>query len=102
MGISDIGDESQNLKGLLVQARTGDVRAFCQLAEPLQTRLFQQAMALCGDPGTAEDLVSETLIEAWKGLARYNETCRFTTWFYAILLHRHQKEVCPARWRRMS
>ena len=93
MGISEIGDETQNLKGLLARARSGEAAAFCALAEPLQTRLFQQAEALCGDPATAEDLVSETLVEAWKCLARYDESCRFTTWLYAILLHRHHKNL---------
>jgi RNA polymerase sigma-70 factor (ECF subfamily) len=102
MGISDLGDESQNQKLLLVQARTGDGQAFCQLAEPLETRLFQQAVALCGNPAQAEDLVSETLVEAWKSLARYNETCRFTTWLYAILLHRYQKHIRSLRSRPVS
>jgi RNA polymerase sigma-70 factor (ECF subfamily) len=102
MGISVIGDESQALPDLLVQARTGDARAFCRLAEPLQARLWQQAVALCGDPATAGDLVSETLVEAWKSLARYDATCRFTTWLYAILLHRHQKLLRHRRSRPVS
>lgn len=102
MGISDAGDEAQGQKQLLVQARAGDGQAFCQLATPLETRLFQQAVALCGDPPTAEDLVSETLVEAWKSLARYNETCRFTTWLYSILLHRYQKNVRRLRSRPVS
>ena len=102
MGISIIGDEPASLPALLVLARTGDARAFCQLAEPLQARLLQQAIALCGDPALAEDLVSETLVEAWKSLARYNEFCRFTTWLYAILLHRHQKLLRHRRSRPVS
>jgi RNA polymerase sigma-70 factor (ECF subfamily) len=80
----------------LALARAGDAQAFCRLTEPLQTRLLRQAAALSGDVSTAQDLVSETLVEAWKSLARYNESCRFSTWLYAILLHRHQK------WRRRA
>ena len=78
---------------LLFRARAGETRAFGLLIEPLQTRLLRQATALSGDPSAAEDLVAETLVEAWKSLPRYNETCRFSTWLYAILLHRHQKSV---------
>ena len=77
-------------------ARAGDAEAFCRLTEPLQTRLLRQAAALSGDLSAAEDLVAETLVEAWKSLARYDESCRFSTWLYAILLHRHQK------WRRRA
>lgn len=87
---------------LLRSAREGDAPSFCRLVEPLQTRLFRQAVALCGDLTTAEDLVSETLIEAWKSLSRYNETCRLSTWLYSILLHRYQKSVRRARSRPIS
>jgi len=87
---------------LLRYAREGDAPAFCRLVEPLQTRLLRQAAALCGDLTAAEDLVSETLIEAWKSLPRYNETCRLSTWLYSILLHRHQKALRSARSRPIS
>src|SRR5580698_3373719 len=80
----------------LALARAGDADAFCRLTEPLQTRLLRQAAALSGDVSAAEDLVAETLVEAWKSLARYDGSCRLSTWLYAILLHRYQK------WRRRA
>ena len=82
---------------LLAQARQGDAPAFCQLVQPLEARLLRQAIALCRDPSAAEDLVSETLVQAWKSLLTYNETSRLSTWLYAILLHRHQKDLRAAR-----
>src|SRR5437764_6568134 len=82
---------------LLAEARQGNAPAFCQLVEPLEARLLRQALALCRNTATAEDLVSETLIQAWKSLANYNQTCRFSTWLYSILLHRYQKTVRAAR-----
>ena len=87
---------------LLARARAGDAPAFCRLIEPLQARLLRQAVALAGDVSAAEDLVSETLVEAWKSLPRYDETCRFSTWLYAILLHRHQKSARRARSRPLA
>src|SRR5262245_47872040 len=81
---------------LLAQARQGDAPAFCRLVQPMETRLLRQAIALCRDVSTAEDLVSETLLQAWKSLTTYNETCRLSTWLYAILLHRHQKSLRAA------
>lgn len=87
---------------LLSRAREGDAQAFCLLIEPLQARLLRQAAALCGDLSAADDLVSETLVEAWKSLSRYDATCRLSTWLYAILLHRHQKSVRRARSRPIS
>jgi len=82
---------------LLARARAGDAQAFCVLIEPLQARLLRQAAALTGDVNIAEDIVSETLVEAWKSLPRYNESCQLSTWLYAILLHRYQKSVRRAR-----
>ena len=96
MDITDDRIEISDAGELLTRARAGDAQAFCRLTELLQTRLLRQAAALLGDVSAAEDLVAETLVEAWKSLARYDESCRFSTWLYAILLHRHQK------WRRRA
>jgi len=90
-------DESTVADDLLARARAGEAEAFCELAAPHEARLLQQACGLCRDPHTAEDLASETLVEAWRCLARYDQSCRFSTWLFAILLHRHQKHLRRAR-----
>ena len=82
---------------LLARARAGGAQGFCLLIEPLQARLLRQAAALTGDLTLAEDIVSETLREAWKSFPRYNESCQLSTWLYAILLHRYQKSVRRAK-----
>jgi len=82
---------------LLEQARQGDAEAFCTLAQIHEARLFQQSLALCGNPATAEDLAADTLIEAWKSIGRFDGSCRFSTWLYAVLLHRYQKLVRQRR-----
>ena len=82
---------------LLQRARDGEAEAFCALAQAHEQRLFQQALALCRNPATAEDLAAETLSEAWKSIGRFDGSCRFSTWLYAILLHRHQKLVRQQR-----
>jgi RNA polymerase sigma-70 factor (ECF subfamily) len=97
MDIVDDGVEIIEAGVLLPRARAGDGDAFCRLTEPWQTRLLRQAAALSGDVSAAEDLVAETLVEAWNSLARYDESCRFSTWLYAILLHRHQKWMRRSR-----
>lgn len=87
---------------LLARARAGEAEAYCKLAQACEARLFRQAAALCRDPTTTEDLTAETLIEAWKSLDRYDGSCRFFTWLYAILIHRYQKSVRRARSRPVS
>lgn len=82
---------------LLTRARAGESSAYCQLATEHEKRLLQQACGLTRDVSAAEDLVSETLVEAWRSLGRYNGACRFSTWLFSILLHRHQKALRRAR-----
>ena len=94
--------ERASERELLADARTGGARAFCLLIQPLEARLLRQAVGLTNDLGLAEDLVSEVRIRAWKNLARYNETCRLSTWLYAILLHCHQEAARRARSRPIS
>jgi RNA polymerase sigma-70 factor (ECF subfamily) len=87
---------------LLARARAGDAEAFCELGSACEKRLFQQACGLTRDRFTAEDLVWETLTEAWRSLRRYDGTCRFSTWLFAILLHRFQKHTRARRSRPVS
>ena len=102
MVITDVPSQPSDCRVLLSRAGAGDADAFCQLTGPLHARLLQQATALAGDVTAAEDLVSETLVEAWKSLPRYNQSCRLSTWLYAILLHRHRKSLRRARCRPVS
>lgn len=97
MVITGNPDEFVVAEELLARARAGEAQAFCELAAPHEARLLQQACGLCRDQSTAEDLASETLVEAWRCLARYDRTCRFSTWLFSILLHRHQKHLRRAR-----
>jgi RNA polymerase sigma-70 factor, ECF subfamily len=76
---------------VLVRAQARDADAFCELCRPYEDRLFRQAVLLCRDETLAEDLVQETLIEAWKSLHRFNGRCRLFTWFCSIMLHRYKK-----------
>jgi RNA polymerase sigma-70 factor (ECF subfamily) len=93
MVIADDRIDARESSLLLTQARAGDAEAFCDVARAHETRLFRQAVALCHEEAQAEDLVAETLIEAWRSLRRFDATCRFSTWLYAILLHRYLKSV---------
>ena len=82
---------------LLDRARAGDTEAFGEICRSHETRLWRQAIALCGDATLAEDLAQDTLVEAWKCLRRYNGRCQFFTWLCAILLNRYRNTVRTKR-----
>jgi RNA polymerase sigma-70 factor (ECF subfamily) len=84
---------SDDASDLLALAREGDVAAFSRILEAEQSRLMAQALAFCGNVHSAQDLVQETMIAAWKSLHRFNGSCRLFTWLYVILLRQHQRSL---------
>jgi RNA polymerase sigma-70 factor (ECF subfamily) len=80
-----------NERKLIDRARAGEPIAFERLAEQHVAHLWRCALALCRDGHWAEDLSQETLVEAWRSLARFDSRCKFSTWLYGILRHRFLK-----------
>lgn len=76
---------------LIDRAQAGEVIAFERLAEQHAARLWRCALALGKDGHWAEDLAQETLVEAWRSLARFDGRCQLSTWLYGILRHRFLK-----------
>jgi RNA polymerase sigma-70 factor (ECF subfamily) len=69
-GASAGGAESTGIKADLVSAIPA-LRAF--------------AVSLCGNPDRADDLVQETLMKAWVGMASFTEGSNLTAWLFTIL-----------------
>jgi len=59
--------------------------SFEELAMPLFGQLFNFACWLAGDRATAEDLVQETYLKAFKGFSSYQQGTNFRAWIYRIL-----------------
>jgi RNA polymerase sigma-70 factor, ECF subfamily len=76
---------------LIGRAQAGDTTAFQRLVECHAARLWRCALAMSKDTHWSEDLAQETLIEAWRSLARFDGRCQFSTWLYGILRHRFLK-----------
>ena len=76
---------------LIRRVQAGDGSAFQRLAELHAEPLYRYAIVMCRDHHKAEDIVQETLIEAWRSLGRFDSRCRFSTWLYGILRHRFLK-----------
>jgi RNA polymerase sigma-70 factor (ECF subfamily) len=72
----------------LDRARAGDERAFAALVEPFRRELQLHCYRLLGSAQDAEDLVQETLLAAWRGLAGFEEQASLRSWLYRIATNR--------------
>ncbi len=69
---------------LLAAAQAGDERAFRRLVEPYRHALEVHCYRMLGSAQDAEDLAQETLLRAWRALARFEPRVKFQTWLYRI------------------
>lgn len=69
----------------LVAAARRDRREFAGLYERYVDRLYRYALARTGSETVADDIVSETMVAALEGLARFDPTRgSFAGWLFAI------------------
>ncbi len=82
---------------LVELARGGDAAAFRLLVERHRPSARSRALRLCGDPHDADDIVQESLLQAFVALDRLREPERFAGWLNGIVLnvHRTNKRRAP-------
>ena len=87
---------------VLSAARDGDEQAFGRLVEPYRRALTIHCYRMLGSRHDAEDVVQETLLRAWRGLAGYQPRAPFGSWLYRIAtnacldeLHRRPRRPQP-------
>jgi RNA polymerase sigma-70 factor (ECF subfamily) len=62
---------------------------FEQVAMPHARSLLRFALRLTRNPSTAEDLVQETLLSAWRGFHQLETGSNARAWLFRILIHAH-------------
>ena len=77
----------------IAKAKSGDQQAFGQLYESVALELYRVALYTLGNPQDAEDAVSETFLEAWKGIGGLREEESFRPWIFRILSVRCKRKI---------
>ena len=89
-------DESrtENVKGsdsmtidpqVVAAARGGDDKAFETLYSLIYRDLYKAAYGMLGNPDDAQDAVSETVLDAYRGIFRLRDDTLFRAWIFKIL-----------------
>jgi RNA polymerase sigma-70 factor (ECF subfamily) len=69
---------------LLTAAAAGDEQAFVQLTAPLRRRLHAHCYRMLGSVQDADDALQETMLRAWRGIARFEPRAELSSWLYRI------------------
>jgi RNA polymerase sigma factor (sigma-70 family) len=72
---------------LVAQARTGDKRAFGQLAERYQEMVRRIAVGMVSNTEIARELAKEAILQAYLSLEQLRDDARFKSWLYGITLN---------------
>jgi RNA polymerase sigma-70 factor, ECF subfamily len=76
-------------RDIIERLRTGERdRAFEQLMERYEGKIFRLCCALLRNRQRAEDAAQESLVRIWKALERYDGRAALSTWIYAITRNR--------------
>ncbi|NLL91895.1 MAG: sigma-70 family RNA polymerase sigma factor [Ruminococcaceae bacterium] len=75
-------------ENLVISARDGDAEAFGCLYEKFKDGLYKYAYYMLGNPEDAQDVVMDTVIDAFAGIKKLREPNLFKNWIFKILYNK--------------
>src|SRR5215467_14142047 len=72
---------------IVAQVLAGDRDAFRVLVERHSRSIFRVVYRMTGNQQDTEEIVQETLLRAYKNLARFELRANFSTWLYRIAVN---------------
>lgn len=90
-------DEKAIDQALVERAVQGDQKAFRQLVERYQRKVYTIAFGVVRNPDTALDITQDAFVRVHKNLATFKGDSSFYTWIYRIVLN-----LCIDRKRRQA
>jgi RNA polymerase sigma-70 factor (ECF subfamily) len=85
---------------LIQTARAGDQDAFAELVVIHADRVLGALRRFGLDASEADEVAQEVFLRAWRGLSRFEERARLSTWLYRIAFNearRHLSRRAPPR-----
>lgn len=97
-GSSDLSDVE-----ILAEVTAGDIDAYGKIVARYRGRLYNFVFRFVGDRETAEDIVQETFLRAFRKRKEYRAIANFSTWLFTIAGNLAKSELRRRkRWRLFS
>ena len=77
-----------NDKVLISRAQSGDEQAFADLMRAYYAFVYAIVIGIVNNPHDAEEVVQDTFLNAYRGLAQYEEQTKFRSWLATIARNR--------------
>ncbi len=78
---------------LIASARAGDQGAFAELVAIHADRVYGALRRFGLDAAEADEVAQEVFLRAWRGLPRFEQRARFSTWLYRIAFNEAQRRL---------
>jgi RNA polymerase sigma-70 factor (ECF subfamily) len=78
---------------LIERARSGDEDAFGDLMVAHSAEVYGALRRFGLDAGEAEEVAQEVLLRAWRGLDRFEQRAKLSTWLYRIAFNEAQRRL---------
>src|SRR5574340_1270358 len=79
--------EIDNEAAVVAQARSGDARAFSELLQRYEGKIFRLALHITQNREDAEDVLQETFLKAYEHLDQFQGNSKFYTWIVRIAVN---------------
>lgn len=79
------------MKALVDRAKKGDKKAFLELIEPLEKKIYIIAKSKIDNAEDVKDVIQETLLLSFKNIKKLKDNTKFDAWIITILLNTCKK-----------
>ncbi|HTV57459.1 MAG TPA: sigma-70 family RNA polymerase sigma factor [Verrucomicrobiae bacterium] len=87
---------------LVAEAKGGSIRAFEQLVNSCEARVFRVAQSIARSREDAEEVMQDAFIKAFEKLSHFRGDSRFYTWLVRITINEGLMKVRRRRWNEIS
>jgi RNA polymerase sigma-70 factor (ECF subfamily) len=72
---------------LIRRVHDGNADAFYELVRPYERAVFLAALSIVKNDADAEEVAQEAILKAFKGLSRFRQEAKFSTWLIQIAIN---------------